>query len=153
VRLFRSPLAVVGAIVGVVGLLIAVLSAVEWQWQRDEDATLRRGGVPITGTVYIVKSVARDGKPAVVRVNYSYQGERQAEVDVGSAPDRSALGPGATLDLLVLPDEPSSPRLVDAVGGGDEATWRNSTFGGAVLAVAGVVLLTLPLLRKRRYGG
>lgn len=152
-RLPRSPLITGGVIVALVGLLIAVLSAVEWRRQREVDAALQRDGTQIVGTVAIVKSSTRDRAPAVVRVDYTFQGDRQAEVDVSTSPTRFSLTRGSRIDLLVASDEPSSPRLVQAVGGGDQGYRRNSTLVGGVVVLAGVALALIPALRNRRLGG
>lgn len=151
-RLPRSPLVVGGLIVAFVGLLIAALSAVEWRRQHQVDTALQSGGTRIVGTVAIVKSSSRDGTPAVVRVDYTFQGDRRAEVDVSTSPTRDSLTRGSRVDLLVADDEPSSPRLVQAVGGGDQGYWRNSTLGGVVVLVAGIAFMLIPALRNRNLG-
>jgi hypothetical protein len=149
VRLLRSQLFVVGAIVAAVGLLITVLSVSEWRRQLDYDDRIRTSGTPVEGSVVGVIGVDRDGTPISVRVNYQYRGARQAEVDLAGYPSPKSLTKDSRINLLVAEDEPSFPRLVESVGGGSAAAWRNGAVAGSIVLVAGFGLAIVPVLRDR----
>ncbi len=152
-RLFRSPLIVIGIVLAAIGLLITLLSAMEWRSQLDRDEAIRTGGTAVPGSVVGVIRENRDGTPVSVRVNYEYKGAaKQAEVQLAGYPSPRSLSKGSTLNLLVDANEPSFPRLAESVDGGDAAAWRNGAFAGVVVVIAGSGLFAVPIVRARQLG-
>lgn len=151
-RLLRSQLFVTGALILVVGLLITVLSIAEWRRQIHYDELISTTGTPIEGNVVGVVTQNRDGVPLSVRVTYQYKGARDAVVQLAGYAEPERLDRNSKINLLVADDEPSSPRLVESVGGGDAAAWRNGALAGGIVTAAGLGLVVVPIVRERRLG-